>query len=102
IACEGRCFVLACNQFVTRTDMPSNWEDLGPGEEVLCRGGSAIVDPLGKYLAGPLYGQEGILLADLDLSRLAEARYDFDVVGHYNRPDIFQLAVDERPRPSVG
>ncbi|HET6318046.1 MAG TPA: carbon-nitrogen hydrolase family protein [Chloroflexota bacterium] len=101
IACEGRCFVLSCNQFVTRADMPVEWEDIGPGEDVLCRGGSAIVDPLGRYLAGPVYDREAILTADLRLDALAEARYDFDVVGHYSRPDVFQLLVDERPRPAV-
>ncbi|PZN12716.1 MAG: nitrilase [Bacillota bacterium] len=101
IACEGRCFVLSCNQFVTRDMMPADWEDIGPGPEILCRGGSAIVDPLGNYLAGPLYDREGILVADLDLQRITEARYDFDPVGHYNRPDIFRLLVNEEPMPPV-
>ena len=101
IACEGRCFVLSCNQFVARADMPADWEDIGPGDAVLCRGGSAIVDPLGNYLAGPVYNEEAILTADLELSALAEARLDFDVVGHYSRPDVFQLAVNEQPQPSV-
>jgi nitrilase len=94
IACEGRCFVLSCNQFVARSAMPAAWEDIGPGPEVLCRGGSAIVDPLGRYVAGPLFDTEGILVADLDLDLVTQARYDFDVVGHYSRPDVFQLLVD--------
>ncbi|BDG62139.1 carbon-nitrogen hydrolase family protein [Caldinitratiruptor microaerophilus] len=97
IACEGRCFVLSCNQFVTRQIMPADWEDLGPGPEVLCRGGSAILGPLGQYLAGPLYDREGILTADLDLDQITQARYDFDVIGHYNRPDVFRLIVNESP-----
>ncbi len=101
IACEGRCFVLACNQFLTRAMMPPAWEDIGPGPEVLCRGGSAVVGPLGQYLAGPLYDQEGILTADLDLGAITEARFDFDVVGHYNRPDVFQLVVNEAPAAGV-
>ncbi|HEY8394683.1 MAG TPA: nitrilase-related carbon-nitrogen hydrolase, partial [Thermaerobacter sp.] len=101
IACEGRCFVLSCNQFVTRDMMPADWEDIGPGPEILCRGGSAIVDPLGNYLAGPLYDREGILVADLDLNRITEARYDFDPVGHYNRPDVFRLLVNEEPMAAV-
>ncbi len=94
IACEGRCFVLSCNQFVARADVPVDWEDIGPGPEVLCRGGSAIVDPLGRYVAGPLYDAEGTLFADLDLDLITQARYDFDVVGHYARPDVFHLLVD--------
>lgn len=101
IACEGRCFVLSCNQFVTRDMMPTDWEEIGPGPDILCRGGSAIIDPLGNYVAGPLYDQEGILVADLDLNRITEARYDFDPVGHYNRPDVFRLVVNETPAPAV-
>ena len=60
-----------------------------------------IVSPLGDVLAGPAFGEETILRADLDLDRIAEAKYDFDVVGHYARPDVFTLTVDERPRPPV-
>jgi len=100
IACEGRCFVLGCNQFVTKAMYPADLEgiqDLAHQPDVLCRGGSAILSPLGEYLAGPLYGEEGILYADLDMARIAEARFDFDVMGHYARPDIFRLLVNERP-----
>src|SRR4051794_29723488 len=101
IALEGRCFALACNQYVTKSMYP---RDLGPealtdlelAPEEMCRGGSAILSPLGDYLAGPLYGKEGILYADLDPDAIAGARFDFDPVGHYARPDIFTFAVDER------
>jgi nitrilase len=104
IACEGRCFVLGCNQFVTKEHYPEDLEGIEELEErpdVLCRGGSAMVSPLGDYVAGPLYGQEGTLIAELDLSQITQARFDLDVVGHYARPDIFQLIVNERPAPSV-
>lgn len=99
IACEGRCFVLGCNQYVTRemypADLPGH-EELNGGPAVLCRGGSAIVGPLGEYLAGPLWDEEGMLLAELDLDELPRARFDFDVAGHYARPDVFRLIVNER------
>ena len=104
IACEGRCFVLACNQFVTRSMYPADLpcrHELDGGPEVLCRGGSMIVGPLGNVLAGPLFDAEGILYADLDLTEISRARYDFDVTGHYARPDVFRLTVNERPTPSV-
>ncbi len=65
------------------------------------RGGSAIVSPLGEVLAGPDYEGECILTADLDLDDIARGKFDFDVVGHYARPDIFQLVVDESPTPPV-
>jgi len=100
IACEGRCFVLGCNQFVTKAMYPAcldGVEELADQPEVICRGGSAIVSPLGEVLAGPLYEQEGMLFADLDLAEVARGKFDFDVVGHYARPDVFQLIVNERP-----
>lgn len=102
IALEGRAFVLSCNQFVTRRDLPAAWRDLPEMQamgEIHCRGGSAIVGPLGEYLAGPLWDQEGMLLAEIDPRALVKARYDFDPVGHYARPDIFRLVVNESPRP---
>jgi nitrilase len=104
IACEGRCFVLGCNQFVTKSMYPTDLAglaDLDTQPEIMCRGGSVIIGPLGDVLAGPLYDAEGILTADLDLSEIARAKYDFDVVGHYARPDVFQLTVNERPQPPV-
>lgn len=104
IACEGRCFVLGCNQFVTKGMYPADLEgieDLADQPEIVCQGGSAIISPLGEYLAGPLFDEEGILLADLEMAELVRARFDFDVVGHYARPDIFQLKVNERPMPPV-
>jgi nitrilase len=104
IACEGRCFVLGCNQFVTRSMYPIDLpgiEELNAQPEVLCRGGSAIISPFGELLAGPLYDQEGILFAELDLGEVARGKYDFDVVGHYARPDVFRLVVDEKPKETV-
>ena len=100
IACEGRCFVLGCNQYVTKAMYPADLpciEELAGQPEVMCRGGSAIVSPLGELLAGPLYDREGILTAELDLAEVARAKFDFDVVGHYARPDVFQLSVNGQP-----
>jgi nitrilase len=104
IACEGRCFVLGCNQFVTKAMYPSDLagvEELAVMPEILCRGGSAIIAPLGEVLAGPLYDREGILFADLDLAEIARGKFDFDVTGHYSRPDVFQLTVNEKPQLPV-
>jgi nitrilase len=100
IACEGRCFVLGCNQFVTKEMYPDDLEGLDELDEhpdVICRGGSAIISPFGEVLAGPLYDQEGTLFADIDLAEVARGKFDFDVVGHYARPDVFQLVVNESP-----
>ena len=100
IALEGRCFVLGCNQYVTRQMYPDDLEgieELVDMPEVICRGGSVIVSPLGEVLAGPLWDEEGILSADLDLADVTRGKLDFDVVGHYARPDIFQLKINEKP-----
>ncbi|MCB9434942.1 MAG: carbon-nitrogen hydrolase family protein [Ardenticatenaceae bacterium] len=100
IASEGRCFVLGCNQFVTKAMYPPDLvgiEELADQPEIMCRGGSVIVSPLGQVLAGPLYNQEGILTATLDLAEVVQGKLDFDAVGHYARPDVFRLVVEERP-----
>jgi nitrilase len=104
IALEGRCFVLGCNQYVTRQMYPDDLEgieELADMPEVICRGGSVIVSPLGEVLAGPLWDEEGILAADLELAEVTRAKLDFDVVGHYARSDIFQLAINEKPLKPV-
>jgi len=104
IACEGRCFVLGCNQFVTKSMYPADLvgvEDLAGQPEILSRGGSAIISPLGEVLAGPLFDQEGTLFAELDRGEIARSKFDFDVVGHYARPDVFQLTVNEAPMQPV-
>jgi nitrilase len=104
IACEGRCFVLGCNQFVTKAMYPGDLEgveDLARQPETVCRGGSAIISPLGEVLVGPLYDQEGTLFAELDLGEIPRSRFDFDVAGHYARPDVFKLMVNEKPKVPV-
>ena len=98
IACEGRCFVLACNQFIEKKDYPpelQRWPELQAVSEPFCRGGSAIIDPSGEYLAGPVWDKEDILVAELDLELLVKSRFDFDVTGHYARRDLFQFAVSD-------
>ena len=104
IATEGRCFVLGCNQVTRRSDFPQDYPNSygDDPDTLLSRGGSCIVDPLGTILAGPVFDEEVILTAELPLDDIIKAKYDFDVIGHYARPDIFSLTVDERPmRPVV-
>lgn len=103
IALEGRCFVLTACQFIRRGDFPADYECLlgDAPDTVLMRGGSAIIDPLGQVLAGPGFEGEQLLYADIDLGQVARGKYDFDVVGHYARPDLFQLSVDVSARPAV-
>lgn len=103
IAYEGRTFVLSACQFMTRADAPENYachQGNNP-ETVLIRGGSIIVSPLGEIIAGPVYDREAILTADIDLEDIIRAKYDLDVAGHYARPDIFSLRVNDVPQNPV-
>jgi nitrilase len=103
VALEGRCFVLSACQFLRRADLPRGYptERFLPEQDVLIRGGSCIVGPLGELLAGPVYGEECVLTADLDRSALIRAKFDFDAVGHYARPDVFRLHVNEKSMKPV-
>jgi nitrilase len=104
IACEGRCFVVSSNQYVTKDTYPTDlacYDEIKDEPDVLSRGGSAVIGPLGEYIATPLYGQEGLVIADLDMSLVVQSRYDFDAVGHYSRPDVFQLRVNEEKQSIV-
>ncbi len=107
IAFEGRCFVLSACQFARRSDFPGDYPfDMTPladadNDPVLIDGGSVIVDPLGEILAGPHYDGERILTAEIDRAAIVRGKYDLDVVGHYARPDVFELRVDERRKVGV-
>jgi len=103
IALEGRCFVLTACQFIRKKEFPDSVRlSLGDSPDaVLMRGGSAVVSPFGKVLAGPNFEGETILTADLDLNDIERGMFDFDVTGHYSRPDIFRLIVNEAPAPPV-
>ena len=103
VALEGRCFVLTACQIIRKKDFPQNIRvSLGDSPDaLLMRGGSAIISPLGKVLAGPHFGEETILAATLDLNEIGRGKFDFDVAGHYSRPDVFTLVVNEAPMPPV-
>lgn len=103
IAKEGRCFVLSCCQYLTRGDCPEDYEAIQGNEPdtVIMRGGSCIVDPLGQVLAGPDLEGPCILHAELDMDAITRGKYDYDVAGHYARPDIFRLLVNTSPNPPV-
>ncbi|HRH86342.1 MAG TPA: carbon-nitrogen hydrolase family protein [Rubrivivax sp.] len=104
IALEGRCFVLSACQHLRRSQFPAeqmhNRLPEAP-DTVLMRGGSVIIDPLGKVLAGPVYDEDALLTAELDLSLIPMSQMDFDVVGHYARPDVFSLQVNTAAQQAV-
>lgn len=101
IAHEGRCFVISACQ-VQPTPRAWAWMCLGGTTIVRSSEGAALLSGrCGEILAGPLVGEPGLLVASIDTDELERARYDFDVVGHYARPDVFSLHVDERARRTV-
>jgi nitrilase len=106
-AFEGRCFVICVGSYMTMQDVPDDFEELealratgesGYDDGVILQGGSGIIGPNGSWLAGPVVGKEAIVYAQADLACIGEEQLALDTVGHYNRPDVFQLMVDERQR----
>ncbi len=98
IAVEGRCFVLSANQFTGPDSYPEFIKNQLSSESAgNCRGGSVIISPMGKIIAGPLYDKTGALIADIDIDDCTRGKMDLDTGGHYNRPDIFSFKVAGQP-----
>ncbi|WP_434291282.1 carbon-nitrogen hydrolase family protein [Celeribacter sp. SCSIO 80788] len=102
IALEGRTFVFSSCQVLREKDFPDDYVFARTDpDRLMMRGGSVILDPLGNVLAGPLFDEEGILVAEIDLDAVTRGKLDFDAVGHYARPDVFELRVNTTPRAPV-
>ena len=98
IAIEGHCYVFNVNQYVTREMYPGDLhcpEELERLPQGVCTGGSCVVDPFGHYLTEPVWDQEAILYADLDMEQVPRSRMEFDAAGHYSRPDVLELVIHE-------
>lgn len=102
IALEGRTFVFSSCQVLREKDFPEDYAFTRTDpDRIMMRGGSVILDPLGNVLAGPLFDEEGILVAEIDLDAVTRGKLDFDAAGHYARPDVFELRVNTTPRTPV-
>jgi nitrilase len=105
IAKEGRVYVVGCCMALRKSDIPDTFElkerfYVGV-EDWINIGNSAIVDPDGEFIAGPLVKSEGVLYAEVDPRRLAGSKWMFDVAGHYARPDVFTLTVHDGAHPML-
>ena len=102
IALEGRCFVFSSCQFFTKADYPSEFDISNiVDDEPIMKGGSCIISPLGKVLASAGNKERAIIYSEINLNEIIQGKYDFDVVGHYSRPDIFKLKVNKKSKKPV-
>jgi len=98
IAIEGRCYFINCDMFFTKDTYPDTLhcaDEISKLPEVVCRGGSCIIDPYGHFVTQPVWDKEEIIFADLDMEMVPASRMEFDVCGHYARPDVLDLKVRE-------
>lgn len=98
IALEGRCYYINCDQFFTKDMYPADLhaqDEVAKLPELVCRGGSCVIDPYGHYVTEPVWDKEAIIYADLDMDKVPASRMEFDACGHYSRPDVLKLQVKE-------
>jgi predicted amidohydrolase len=104
IAIESGAFVVSVPQFIPRSAFPADFPVALPDDrEVFGNGGAAVAEPTwGRVIAGPLYGEEGIVFADCDLREGLHAKRWFDAVGHYSRADVLAPPAGTPPsRPAA-
>lgn len=98
IAIEGHCYVINVNQYVTKDMYPDNLhcpDEIAKLPDDILTGGSCIVDPFGHYVAEPVWDKEEIIYVDIDMDQVPLSRMEFDVTGHYSRPDVLELIIHE-------
>jgi nitrilase len=104
MAFEGRLFVIVSCSYLTKAMLPHDFEltkEMEDFPEVLSKGGSTIIGPDATYLAGPVYAQETILYAKINLEQIIEEKQALDVIGHYARPEVFTLRVNQKEMTPV-
>ena len=98
IAIEGHCYFINCDMYFTKDMYPGELhcsDEIGRLGDIVCRGGSCIIDPYGHYVTEPVWDREEIIYADLDMEKVPESRMEFDGCGHYSRPDVLELKIKD-------
>lgn len=98
IAIEGKCYFVNADMLVRKSSYPNDLKtarDIESLPDMVCRGGSCIIDPFGHYVTEPLWDEEGIIYAELDMQLPVSCKMEHDAVGHYARPDVLELIVHE-------
>jgi len=98
IAIEGKCYFINSDMIVRRSSYPNDLNERDAvleQPEIICRGGSCIVDPYGHYVTEPVWDVETIVYAELDMQLPAACKMEHDAVGHYARPDVLELIVKD-------
>lgn len=99
IAIEGHCYFINCDMYFTRDMYPDNIccrDEIERLDDVVCQGGSCIVDPYGHYVTQPVWDREEIIYAELDMQKVPASRMEFDCCGHYSRNDVLALSIDDK------
>lgn len=98
IAIEGHCYFINCDMLITRGSYPATLnaqDEIVRLPEIVCRGGSCVIDPFGHAVTETLWDRKGVLYAELDMQRVPASRMEHDVCGHYARTDVLTLHVRE-------
>ena len=98
IAIEGHCYFINCDMYFTRDMYPKDLhcpEEIQKLNDIVCRGGSCVIDPYGHAVTETVWDREAVVYADLDMQKVPASRMEFDACGHYSRPDVLELRVHE-------
>ena len=99
IAIEGKCYFINADMLVRKSSYPQDLHEKSAVDrlpDIVCRGGSCVIDPFGHYLTEPIWDEETILYADLDMNLPTSCKMEHDAIGHYSRPDVLELIVQEK------
>ncbi len=98
IAIEGHCYFINCDMLITKDSYPEDLNEyaaLADLPQIPCRGGSCVIDPFGHLVSDCVWDEEAVIYADLDMQKVPASKMEHDVCGHYARPDVLELFVDD-------